>query len=92
MSGSVQGNGGRLPFERVRNRVFVASDAAAIAFAAFAAFTIRFEGLSWIGTSEGRVAREFLLVALPLKLALFWAFGLYRRLWRTACRTFHFEM
>jgi FlaA1/EpsC-like NDP-sugar epimerase len=68
--------------DRVRNRHLLATDVLAIGVAYFLSFAIRFPypevpfyfGLHW----------SLLILSWPLKLAIFHAFGLYRRLWRYA--------
>jgi FlaA1/EpsC-like NDP-sugar epimerase len=46
-------------------------------------FALRFEGFEW-GPAQNHAALLFLLISLPLKLAIFWRVGIYRRLWRYA--------
>ena len=69
----------------LRNRVFFALDLVFLPTAAIVAFAARFEG-PW--SDDLLLALQvFVAVAVPLKLALlFWA-GLYRRLWRYASVT-----
>jgi len=47
------------------------------------AFAVRFEGFEW-GAVQNRSALLYLLFSLPIKLYVFWAVGMYRRLWRYA--------
>ncbi|MDQ6612668.1 MAG: polysaccharide biosynthesis protein [Gemmatimonadota bacterium] len=49
-----------------------------------AAYAIRFEGFSWIETEQLHVFIWFLALAVPIRLALFWFMGLYRRYWALA--------
>jgi FlaA1/EpsC-like NDP-sugar epimerase len=58
-------------------------DAALLVGALIAAYALRFEGWAW--PPEHRAAAiAFARIVLPLNLAIFFAFGLYRRLWRYA--------
>src|ERR1700755_2445050 len=67
----------------MRNRIFFALDIALLAAVVLVAFAARFEGLdAW--RDWGRAATLFTLVAVPLKMALFYRAGIYRRLWRYA--------
>jgi FlaA1/EpsC-like NDP-sugar epimerase len=67
----------------MRNRHFLLLDSLAATLAALLAFTIRFEGFSWM-SGFGRMAVCFVVIVVPLKLAAFFASGLYSRLWRYA--------
>ena len=67
----------------LRNRHFLASDALLLPLATVLAFAIRFEGFTWPrGQAIG--AQWFVALSLPLKLAIFFSAGLYRRIWRYA--------
>ncbi len=68
---------------RLRNRYLFASDLLLFASATILAFALRFEGFEW-GPVQNHAALLFLLISLPLKLAIFWRVGIYRRLWRYA--------
>jgi FlaA1/EpsC-like NDP-sugar epimerase len=68
---------------RLRNRYLFASDVLLFASATILAFALRFEGFEW-GPAQNRAALFFLLISLPVKLAIFWRVGIYRRLWRYA--------
>lgn len=65
---------------RLRNRHLLALDTLFFCVSCVVAFTLRFEGLGWIDTL-GRSALVWLGATLPLRLALLFSFGLYRRLW-----------
>ncbi len=67
----------------LRNRHFLALDLVLLPLATLLAYALRFEGLTWpAGTLLG--AGWFLLLSVPVKLAIArWA-GLYRRVWRLA--------
>jgi FlaA1/EpsC-like NDP-sugar epimerase len=74
----------RLPVaSRIRNRYLFGSDVLLFPSATVLAFALRFEGFEW-GPDQNHAALLFLLTALPLKLAIFWRVGIYRRLWRYA--------
>jgi FlaA1/EpsC-like NDP-sugar epimerase len=68
---------------RLRNRYLFGSDLVLFASSTVLAFALRFEGFEW-GAEQNRAALLFLLILLPLKLAIFWRVGIYRRLWRYA--------
>jgi FlaA1/EpsC-like NDP-sugar epimerase len=72
-------------FPGLRNRAFFAFDILLLPLAAVVAFSARFEG-PWQADTE-RALRVFILTAVPLKLLLLFALGLYRRLWRYASVT-----
>ncbi|HEY1952402.1 MAG TPA: nucleoside-diphosphate sugar epimerase/dehydratase [Gemmatimonadaceae bacterium] len=68
---------------RLRNRHLIATDAALIAVASLSAFAVRFESIEWIGQNLALVL-PYLALTVPSRLAVFYLFGLYRRLWRHA--------
>jgi FlaA1/EpsC-like NDP-sugar epimerase len=68
---------------RIRNRHFLALDAAFLALAAWVAFLARFEGAEF-PTGVGRMLVAYVVVAVPLRLLTLWRMGLYARLWRYA--------
>jgi FlaA1/EpsC-like NDP-sugar epimerase len=69
--------------EKLRNRHLFAADSVAVILSTFVAFLVRFEDVSWILANQ-RTVIAYLLVSVPLRLAIFYAAGLYRRLWRHA--------
>ncbi len=71
------------PRSHVRNRYFFGSDVLLFGASTVLAFAIRFEGFDW-GPDQNHSALIFLLSGLPIKLYVFWAVGMYRRLWRYA--------
>jgi FlaA1/EpsC-like NDP-sugar epimerase len=71
------------PRSHVRNRYFFGSDVLLFCASTVLAFALRFEGFDW-GPDQNRSALMFVVVALPIKLYVFWAVGMYRRLWRYA--------
>ncbi len=68
---------------RLRNRYLFGSDLLLFASATVLAFALRFEGFEW-GAVQNHSAAVYLITLLPLKLAIFWRVGIYRRLWRYA--------
>jgi FlaA1/EpsC-like NDP-sugar epimerase len=67
----------------VRNRYLFFLDAILLFAAPFLAYALRFEGLSW--TDVDRVtAVTFAALYVPVAIAVFYFFGMYRRLWRYA--------
>jgi len=67
----------------VRNRYLLLWDATLIAAAPFVLYATRFEGFEW-GDAHRATAIVFAAVLLPLAIAIFLGFGLYRRLWQYA--------
>jgi FlaA1/EpsC-like NDP-sugar epimerase len=67
----------------LRNRYLVFSDAAFLLAAPFIAYGLRFEGWSW-APEHRATAIAFAEISVPVSLAIFYFFGLYRRLWRYA--------
>jgi FlaA1/EpsC-like NDP-sugar epimerase len=59
-------------------------DAISMVVAIGLAYSVRFEGLSWLADGQGEVCAWYLGVAAPLRLIGFWSLGLYRRLWAFA--------
>ena len=68
---------------RFRNRYLFLLDGLLIGSAPLLAYSIRFEGWPW-GEEHLRTAVVYAALSLPIKLATFLQFGLYRRLWRHA--------
>ncbi|MCL4866191.1 MAG: hypothetical protein KJZ47_09880 [Gemmatimonadales bacterium] len=73
----------RFVLAELRNRYLFLVDAVALSGALFLAYAFRFESLTW-HPDHTRTFGVFLLASLPVKLGLFYLFGLYRRLWRYA--------
>jgi FlaA1/EpsC-like NDP-sugar epimerase len=71
------------PPAHIRNRYLFGSDLLLFASSTVVAFALRFEGFEW-GAVQNRSALLYLLFSLPIKLYVFWAVGMYRRLWRYA--------
>ncbi|HKS04784.1 MAG TPA: nucleoside-diphosphate sugar epimerase/dehydratase [Gemmatimonadaceae bacterium] len=67
----------------LRNRHLFLLDALLLSVATVLAFVLRFEGLNWSPAVQ-RMVLFSLLIGVPLKLFIFWLFGLYRALWRYA--------
>jgi FlaA1/EpsC-like NDP-sugar epimerase len=71
---------------RVRNRIFFMSDLLLLPLAVVLAYLIRFEGANW-DAMTGLGMTRFLIVSLPIKIAIMFSLGLYARLWRYASVT-----
>src|ERR1051326_4408029 len=65
----------------MRNRYLLLADVALVGVAALAAFLLRFD---WNFMRTRTEFLPFLLTAIVVKPMTFFAFGLYRRLWRYA--------
>ena len=68
----------------LRNRHLIVFDAISMVVAIGLAYSVRFEGLSWLVDGQGEVCAWSLGIAAPLRLIGFWSLGLYRRLWAFA--------
>lgn len=68
---------------RYRNRHLLALDALLLSLSPFLVFALRLESVHW-GPGYPHTAFVFAAVSVPLQLVIYWAFGLYRRLWRYA--------
>ena len=68
----------------LRNRHLIVFDAISMVVAIGLAYSVRFEGLSWLTDGQGEVCAWYLGIAAPLRLLGFWSLGLYRRLWAFA--------
>ena len=67
----------------MRNRHLLLLDAASLVVAPVVAFAVRFEDFSWLGDNL-RMVLPYIFLAGPLRLAVFYNLGMYRRLWRQA--------
>lgn len=67
----------------VRNRYLLFVDAFFLALAPFLAYALRFEGWQWSAQDQS-TALVYAAIAIPLSIVVFFAFGLYRTLWRYA--------
>jgi FlaA1/EpsC-like NDP-sugar epimerase len=67
----------------VRNRWLFASDATALVISGLFAFLLRFESTQWLAANPALIF-GYLAATVPLRLAVFYFAGLYRRLWRHA--------
>jgi FlaA1/EpsC-like NDP-sugar epimerase len=72
-----------LTLKSLRNRHLFVADALAVIVAPLVAFLVRFEQLRWISDNL-RLVGLYLLLSIPLRLLIFYAAGMYRRLWRHA--------
>lgn len=68
---------------RLRNRHLLAADTVSSIVSPLLAFAIRFEDANWI-VANPRMVLPYLFATVPLRLAVFYGLGLYRRLWRHA--------
>ena len=75
-----------LQLNSIRNRYLLALDAVLLIASVALAYYLRFAGATW-GVAEVHAAEVYALVAVPLKLFIFFQSGLYRRLWRYASAT-----
>src|SRR4051794_11954512 len=67
----------------MRNRIFLALDAVLFTVVVLLSFAARYEGTnSWSLWHQS--ALIFIALCLPIKLAVFYRIGIYRRLWRYA--------
>ena len=67
----------------MRNRHLLLLDAASLVAAPFIAFAVRYEDFGWLGDNL-RMVLPYVFLAGPLRLAVFYNLGMYRRLWRQA--------
>lgn len=80
------GNGvGVIRRRTLRNRHMLMLDVVSLFLSCVVAYTIRFEGFGqWVNTEQRNVFVWFLTLAVPMRIALFWFLGLYRRYWSLA--------
>jgi FlaA1/EpsC-like NDP-sugar epimerase len=67
----------------LRNRHLLLVDALLLMAAPLLAYAARFEGFDWT-SQDAHAALVYTLCSLPLKLGIYYAMGLYTRLWRRA--------
>ena len=67
----------------LRNRHLFASDLVSLVLASLVAFLVRFEDFGWLADHAGLIA-PYMALSVPVRLAVFYFAGLYRRLWRHA--------
>nr|MDQ3082966.1 polysaccharide biosynthesis protein [Gemmatimonadota bacterium] len=72
-----------MTLKSLRNRHLFAADTVSVIAATLLAFLVRFEDPQWISDNL-RLVVFYLLLSVPLRLAIFFAVGMYRRLWRHA--------
>ena len=72
-----------MTLKSLRNRHLFIADTFSVIVAPLLAFLVRFEEPRWIGDNL-RLVGLYLLLAIPLRLLIFYATGMYRRLWRHA--------
>jgi FlaA1/EpsC-like NDP-sugar epimerase len=66
-----------------RNRHILLCDIGLLVGAPFLLYALRFEGAAW-GPAHTKTAIVFAVAALPIRIAIAHAFGLYKRLWKYA--------
>jgi FlaA1/EpsC-like NDP-sugar epimerase/lipopolysaccharide/colanic/teichoic acid biosynthesis glycosyltransferase len=69
--------------QKLRNRHFFLLDGVALMFIPALALSLRLEGLGW-WPGRARALALFTLVALAIKMSIFYKMGLYKRYWRYA--------
>jgi FlaA1/EpsC-like NDP-sugar epimerase len=67
----------------MRNRHLLLLDAISVVASPIIAFAVRFEDFGWVGDHLSLVL-PYILIAGPLRLVVFYSFGMYKRLWRHA--------
>ena len=67
----------------LRNRHLFVADAVSVILATLIAIIVRYESPQWISENL-RLVTVYLALSVPLRLAIFFAAGMYRRLWRHA--------
>ena len=67
----------------MRNRHLFFLDVASLVASPVIAFAVRFETLAWIPDNL-RLVLPYILLTAPIRLIVFYNFGMYRRLWRHA--------
>lgn len=80
------GNGvGVIRRRTLRNRHMLMLDVATLFLSCVIAYVIRFEGFAqWVHSPQRLVFLWFLTLSVPMRIALFWFLGLYRRYWSLA--------
>lgn len=66
---------------QLRNRHFLVLDVSLLIISCALAYALRFDGTSWLREYHLHDALVYLGATLPIRIALFVAFGLYRRVW-----------
>jgi FlaA1/EpsC-like NDP-sugar epimerase len=69
--------------QRVRNRLFFLIDVLLLPLATYLSYVVRFEGTEWSADINTTLV-AFLVATVPVKLAVLYERGMYRRLWRYA--------
>ncbi|MEO5580608.1 MAG: nucleoside-diphosphate sugar epimerase/dehydratase [Gemmatimonadaceae bacterium] len=72
-----------MTLKSLRNRHLFVADTSSVIAATLLAFLVRFEDPQWISDNL-RLVTFYLLLSVPLRLVIFFAAGMYRRLWRHA--------
>ncbi|MGV3708833.1 MAG: polysaccharide biosynthesis protein [Gemmatimonas sp.] len=82
----IPGNGmGVIRRNTLRNRHMLIFDVVTLFVSCLLAYLIRFEGFAqWVNTAQREVFVWFLALTVPMRIAIFWFLGLYRRYWSLA--------
>jgi Predicted nucleoside-diphosphate sugar epimerases len=72
-----------LTLKSLRNRHLFLADILSVILATLIAFLVRFEHFQWL-TENVKLVGTYLVLTVPLRLGVFYASGMYRRLWRHA--------
>jgi len=72
-----------LTIKSLRNRNLFVADALSVILATLIAFLVRFEHFQWLNENV-KLVGTYLVLTVPLRLGVFFAAGMYRRLWRHA--------
>jgi FlaA1/EpsC-like NDP-sugar epimerase len=71
-------------YGRVRNRTFLQLDLLFLPACVAIAYSMRFEGWTWVQTPNLISAAIYIVLTVPLRIALYRWLGLYRRVWEQA--------
>jgi FlaA1/EpsC-like NDP-sugar epimerase len=72
-----------LTLKSLRNRHLFLADILSVILATLIAFLVRFEHFQWLAENV-KLVGTYLVLTVPLRLGVFYASGMYRRLWRHA--------
>jgi FlaA1/EpsC-like NDP-sugar epimerase len=73
----------RPSIDKLRNRHLLVLDTALAAFVPILLYLLRYEGLQW-PDGQLKTVVTFTILSLPVQLAIYFAFGMYKQLWRFA--------
>ena len=72
-----------MTLKSLRNRHLFLADILSVVLATLIAFIVRFEHFQWL-TENVKLVGTYMVLTVPLRLGVFYASGMYRRLWRHA--------